>query len=201
VTSRELRELARKLRLYQRKSRFVNENARPWVRAAVHWEFLRRESHITWPFYGPILPAIREGRLQIAPRVTVLPGVWITVPGEGRLSIGQGTWVNMGVMLAAYEHVEIGESCLFANNCFVTDADHAFDDPSIGVYQQGYNLKGPTKIGNNVWCGVNVAVLGGVTIGDGCVIGSNSVVTSDLEPHSVAVGIPARTIRQIGAPG
>jgi acetyltransferase-like isoleucine patch superfamily enzyme len=196
----DLRDLAEKLRIYARKSLFVNGNALPWVRAAIHWEFLKRESHITWPFYGPILPALREGRLRIDPKVTVMPGVWITVPGDGRLSIGTGTWLNMGVMLAAYEQIEIGDDCLFANNCFVTDADHAFDDPTIPVYHQGYNLKGPTKIGNNVWCGVNVAVLGGVTIGDSCVIGSNSVVASDLEPYSVAAGIPARMIRRIEPP-
>jgi acetyltransferase-like isoleucine patch superfamily enzyme len=86
---------------------------------------------------------------------------------------------------------------MFSNGCFVTDADHRFDDPVVAVTEQGYRIKGPTIIGDNVWCGVNVAIMGGVTIGERCVIGANSVVTRDLEPYTVAAGSPARVIRRI----
>jgi acetyltransferase-like isoleucine patch superfamily enzyme len=174
---------------------FVTGNTRPWVRAQIHWEFMRREAHVSWPLYGPVLPALREGRLQIGRAVTLLPGCWITVPGEARLSIGRRTFLNMGVTVAAYESITIGEACMFANNCFITDADHGFEDPQLPLDAQGYNIKGPTVVGDSVWCGVNVAIMAGVTIGDHCVIGANSVVTSDIEPYSVAVGAPARVVR------
>jgi acetyltransferase-like isoleucine patch superfamily enzyme len=50
----------------------------------------------------------------------------------------------------------------------------------------------PTKIGRDVWLGAGVKVLGGVTIGDGCVVGAGAVVTKDLPSYSIAVGVPAR---------
>jgi acetyltransferase-like isoleucine patch superfamily enzyme len=189
--------LARRVLLYNRKSRFFVENARPWNRARVKWEFLQRESYIASPFYGPILGALREDRLEVGPSVTLMPDCWLNVPPGGRLRIGQGTYLNRGVFVAAYSRVDIGEFCMFSNGCFITDADHRFDDPVLAVPEQGYRVKGPTIIGDNVWCGVNVAIMGGVSIGQRCVIGANSVVTRDLEPFSVAAGSPARVIRRM----
>ena len=103
-------------------------------------------------------------------------------------------------MVAAVELVEIGDHCMFANGCFVTDADHRFDDPVKPVPWQGFTSKGPTRIGDNVWCGANVVITSGVTIGERCVIGANSVVTADLPPFSVAAGAPARALRTIEYP-
>ena len=57
-------------------------------------------------------------------------------------------------------------------------------------------FKGDTVVGNDVWFGQNVTVLPGVHIGDGCIIGANSVVGSDIPPYSVVVGNPARIIRK-----
>ena len=57
-------------------------------------------------------------------------------------------------------------------------------------------LKGDTIIGNDVWIGQNATILPGVHIGDGAIIGANSVVGSDIPPYSIAVGNPARIIRQ-----
>ena len=78
--------------------------------------------------------------------------------------------------------MEIGDHCMFANGCFVTDGDHRFDDPDKPVPWQGFTTKGPTRVGDNVWCGANVVITSGVTIGERCVIGANSVVTRDLRP-------------------
>lgn len=57
-------------------------------------------------------------------------------------------------------------------------------------------VKGNTVIGNDVWIGQNATILPGVHIGDGAIIGANSVVGSDIEPYAVVVGNPARTIRK-----
>jgi acetyltransferase-like isoleucine patch superfamily enzyme len=127
--------------------------------------------------------------------------VWLTAPGRARIRIGAGSFLNIGVMVAAHELVEIGEHCMFANGCFVTDANHRFDDPEKPITWQGFTSKGPTRIGDNVWCGAGVVVTSGVTIGRRSVIGANSVVTGDIPPFSIAAGAPARVLRTIdGAP-
>jgi acetyltransferase-like isoleucine patch superfamily enzyme len=65
---------------------------------------------------------------------------------------------------------------------------------------QGFSSKGPTRVGDNVWCGANVVVTTGVTVGERSVIGANSVVTSDIPPFSLAAGVPARVLREIDYP-
>jgi acetyltransferase-like isoleucine patch superfamily enzyme len=140
---------------------------------------------------------LREGRLELGPHVLFEPGVWITGPAPARIRIGGGSFLNLGVMVAAVELVEIGEHCMFANGCFVTDGNHRFDDPAKPVPWQGFSTKGPTRIGDNVWCGANVVITSGVTVGERCVIGANSVVTTDLPPYSIAAGAPAKVLRTI----
>jgi acetyltransferase-like isoleucine patch superfamily enzyme len=169
----------------------------PWNRARIHWELIQREAFARWPLHGNVLEALLEDRLRIGRHVLFEPDVWLTAPAPARVVIGSGSFLNLGVMVAAAELVEIGEHCMFANGCFVTDADHRFDDPHKPVPWQGFRPKGPTRIGDNVWCGAHVVVTGGVTIGERCVIGANSVVTDDLPPFSIAAGAPARVLRTI----
>jgi acetyltransferase-like isoleucine patch superfamily enzyme len=100
-------------------------------------------------------------------------------------------------MVASMDLVEIGSHCMLANGCFVSDANHRFDDPTRPITWQGFTTKGPTRIGDNVWCGANVVVTSGVTIGDHCVIGANSVVTTDIPSGSIAAGAPAKVLRAV----
>ena len=186
-----------RLRLYLRKWRWYERNNLPWNRLAIHREFMRRQAFVRWPVHGNVLEAFREGRLEIGPHVLLEPNVWLTAPGDARIRIGGGSFLNIGVMVAADTLVEIGEHCMLANGCFVTDANHRFDDPNLPVPWQGFTSKGPTRLGDNVWLGANVVVTSGVTIGERCVIGANSVVTEDIPPFSVAAGAPARVLRKI----
>jgi acetyltransferase-like isoleucine patch superfamily enzyme len=189
--------------LWMRRWRWYEHNSLPWNRARIHWEFVRREAFVRWPVHGNVLEALRERRLEIGRNTLLEPHVWITAPGSARIRIGTGTFLNVGVMIASLELVEIGDHCMFANGCFITDGNHRFDDPSRPVPWQGFTTKGPTRIHDNVWCGVNVVITSGVTIGERCVIGANSVVTSDVPACSVAAGAPARVLRRIeyGAAG
>lgn len=69
-------------------------------------------------------------------------------------------------------------------------------DPEAGGRQSFRSVAGDVAtIGNDVWIGANVVVLRGVTIGDGCIIAANAVVTRDIPPYSIAGGIPAKVIR------
>jgi acetyltransferase-like isoleucine patch superfamily enzyme len=187
----------RRARLWWQKWRWYERSALPWQRARIHWEFARREAFVRWPVHGNVLEAMLDGRLEIGAGTLLEPNVWITAPGEARVRIGQGTFLNMGVMVASTALVEIGSHCMLANGCFVTDGNHRFDDVARPVTWQGFTSKGPTRIGDNVWCGANVVVTSGVTIGERSVVGANSVVTTDIPPGSIAAGAPARVLRRI----
>ena len=184
-------------RLWAHKWRFYERNSLPWNRARIHREFLRREAFVRWPVHGNVLEALREGRLQVGPNTLFEPHVWITAPGQARVRIGVGTFLNIGVMVASAQLVEIGDHCMLANGCFVSDSSHRYDDPVTPITWQGFESKGPTRIGDNCWLGANVVVTSGVTIGERSVIGANSVVTGDIEPFSVAAGLPARVIKRV----
>jgi acetyltransferase-like isoleucine patch superfamily enzyme len=184
-------------RLWAQKWRWYERNSLPWNRARIHYEFLRRQAFVRWPVHGNVLEMFREGRLEVGPQALLEPNVWLTGPGSARIRIGAGSFLNVAVMIAAMELVEIGDHCMFANGCFVTDANHRFDDPARPVPWQGFTSRGPTRIEDNVWCGAHVVVTSGVTIGRRSVIGANSVVTGDIPPYSIAAGAPARVLRQI----
>jgi acetyltransferase-like isoleucine patch superfamily enzyme len=183
--------------LYWRKWRWYERNTLPWNRARLHLEFARREAFVRMPVHGNLLECFAEGRLEVGKWTLLEPDVWITAPDDARVRIGTGCFLNRGVMVAAHGLVEIGDHCMLANGCFVSDADHRHDDPDVPITWQGFTSKGPTRIGDNCWLGANVVVTSGVTIGERSVIGANSVVTHDIPPWSVAVGAPARVVRSV----
>ena len=103
--------------------------------------------------------------------------------------------------------VVIGAGCVCAANLFISSGWHHFaDSPELPIRWQDAQAAGnaaspdsrsrPVQIGEDCWLGINVVVLPGVTIGRGCVVGANAVVSRDLPPYSVAVGAPARVVRQ-----
>ncbi|HWF50233.1 MAG TPA: acyltransferase [Solirubrobacteraceae bacterium] len=189
--------VAAQARLWAQRWRWYERNSLPWNRTRIHWELMRREAFSRWPLHGNVLEALRDGRLEIGAHTLLEPDVWLTAPAPARIRIGSGTFLNLGVMVAALDLVEIGDHCMLANGCFVTDASHRFDDPHRPVPWQGFTTKGPTRIGDNVWCGAHVVVTTGVTIGERSIIGANSVVTADIPPYSIAAGAPARVVRTI----
>jgi acetyltransferase-like isoleucine patch superfamily enzyme len=185
------------LKLYAQKWRWYERNSLPWNRLRIHREFMRRQAFVRWPVHGNVLEALRDGRLEVGAHTLLEPHVWITVSDDGRVRIGEGSFLNIGVMVASVELVEIGDHCMFANGCFVTDGNHRFDDPDKPVPWQGFTSKGPTRVGDNVWCGANVVITSGVSVGERSVIGANSVVTQDLPPLSIAAGVPAKVLREV----
>jgi acetyltransferase-like isoleucine patch superfamily enzyme len=183
--------------LYWRKWRWYERNALPWNRARLHLEFARREAFVRMPVHGNLLECFAEGRLEIGAWTLLEPNVWITAPDDARVRIGFGCFLNQGVMIASQHLVEIGDHCMLANGCFVSDTSHRYRDPDMPVPWQGFESKGPTRIGANCWLGTNVVVTSGVTIGERCVIGANAVVTEDIPPWSIAAGAPARVVRAV----
>jgi acetyltransferase-like isoleucine patch superfamily enzyme len=190
----------RNAQLWWQKWRWYERNSLPWNRVRIHRELARRRAFARWPLHGNVLEAFREGRLVVGEHTLLEPHVWLTASDEAHIRIGAGTFLNIAVMVASVGLVEIGDHCMFANGCFITDANHRFDDPERPVTWQGFTSKGPTRVGDNVWTGVNVVITSGVTIGERCVIGANSVVTSDIPPFSIAAGVPAKVLREVTYP-
>jgi acetyltransferase-like isoleucine patch superfamily enzyme len=184
-------------RLWWAKRRWYERNHRLSRRWRLARHAARGGFFVRQPVEGELLEALDEERLTIGEGTLLEPGCWITMAPEARVRIGEGTFLNRNTMIAAQGEVEIGDHVMFANGCFVSDAAHRFDDPDLPVTQQGFTTKGPTRIGDNCWLGVNCVVTSGVTIGERCVIGANSVVTRDLPPRSICAGAPAKVIRPI----
>jgi acetyltransferase-like isoleucine patch superfamily enzyme len=90
--------------------------------------------------------------------------------------------------------MKIGRHVLIADRVYISDNLHGYEDVTKPMLAQPL-VHRPVEIQDEVWLGENVCVLPGVTIGRHSVIGSNSVVTKDVPPHSVAAGVPARVLR------
>jgi acetyltransferase-like isoleucine patch superfamily enzyme len=184
-------------RLWWRKRRWYERNRRLRRRWRLNRHAASGGFFIRFPVEGELLEALDSGRLEIGEGTLLEPGCWLTLSPRGRIRIGDGCFLNRETMLAAHELIEIGDHVMFANHCFVGDADHRYDDATMPITWQGFEPKGPVRIGSNCWFGVGCVVMGGVTIGDRCVIGSNSVVTRDLPAGVIAAGAPAKVIREI----
>ena len=118
-------------------------------------------------------------------------------PGFIHLKIGDNTSFQQGCQVSAAEQVTIGKDVLIAANVLITDNDHIYDHPSKPASAIRELNTAPVTIEDGCWLGFASVVLKGVTIGRRSVIGANAVVTEDIPPYSVAVGIPARVISRI----
>jgi len=184
-------------RLWWRKRRWYERNRRLRRRLRINRHAARGGFFIRYPIEGEVLEALDSGRLRVGRGTLLEPGCWLTLGPEARIEIGQGCFLNRNTMLAALERIEIGDHVMFANGCFVGDSDHRYDDPDRPVTHQGFEPRGPVRIGASCWFGVNCVVTGGVEIGERAVIGANSVVTQDIPAGVIAAGAPARVIREI----
>jgi maltose O-acetyltransferase len=134
-----------------------------------------------------------RGRIVLGERVQIQSHfahtVLATFPG-GLLEVGDRTFINYGVDIAATKLVHIGSDCLIGTHVIILDNDfHGITD------RERVPEARPVFIGDRAWIGNRATILPGVTIGEDAVVGAGSVVTSDVPPRSVAVGNPARVIK------
>lgn len=134
-----------------------------------------------------------ERNIRIGEGTKVMPGAKL-IPQQGRIVIGRNCTIQYGCLLYGVGGLEIGDDVRMAAYTVVTPMNHVFAAPNVAIRLQGETAEG-IRIGDDVWIGSGVKITDGVTIGNGCVVGAGSVVTKDLPPLSVAVGVPARVIR------
>lgn len=104
-------------------------------------------------------------------------------------------------------HSEIGKYCSISWGVTIGAGEHDYNKITTHdfLYNKNYDINDdkvsynrfeePLAIGNDVWIGTNATICRGVNIGDGAVIGANSVVTKDVPPYSIVVGVPAKVIK------
>ena len=130
--------------------------------------------------------------IRIGENVLLYPGVHLETQGDARIELGDKVVISRGAHLVAMAGVTVGKGTLIGEYTSIRDANHN-RTPGQPIRDSGYNAK-PITIGDEVWIGRGVTILGGVTIGDRATVGANAVVTRDIPEGVTVVGIPASPI-------
>lgn len=143
---------------------------------------------------GPFKIEIKgSGKIVVGNFLMSRGPLYLKSVGTGQLILGKNVFFNHNCSVTCANKVLIGDNCMFANNLVIVDHDHKINkEGSIGEL-----ISKPVVIKNRVWCGANVTILKGVTIGEGAVIAAGSVVTKNVEAHSIYAGIPAKLVKKI----
>jgi acetyltransferase-like isoleucine patch superfamily enzyme len=145
-------------------------------------------------------------KLEIGPHAILRIGRWAWVGHgcklrvhEGTVSIGAKTVLGQECTISAFQRVSIGRECILADRVMLIDFDHGATEVERPIRLQGI-YKRDVHVGHNVWIGYGACVLRGVTVGDNCIVGTNSVLTRDVPENAVVAGVPARVIRMREVP-
>jgi acetyltransferase-like isoleucine patch superfamily enzyme len=116
---------------------------------------------------------------------------------DGDINIGNNVGIGANCSLTAVSgnRLEIGNNVMIAPFVYFGGVSYNFDQTDISIADQGVNPQGGACIGDNVWLGVNVTVLDGVSIGHDAIVAAGSIVTKDIPPYGIAMGVPAKVVR------
>ena len=150
---------------------------------------------VTLQFDGPVRvsgrPVVRFGDHCRLGR-----DVFLETAESGKITVGKHVRINAGCFLVSYAEIQIGDDCLIGEYTSIRDANHRIDGSKL-IRENGHD-SAPIVIGSNVWIGRGTTILKGVRIGDGAVVGANSVVTHDVPAGAVVAGCPARPLKRSG---
>jgi len=135
-----------------------------------------------------------RGAVQVGSECELGRGVELN-PWGGHIRVGRHVYIGPYVVIYGQGGVEIGDHTLIATHSCILSSNHAIPARD-GLIRNHPDVLLPTRIGRDVWLGAGVRVLGGVTIGDGCIVGAGAVVTKDLPQFAIAQGVPARVVGQ-----
>ena len=135
--------------------------------------------------------------VHISNNVFIHAGLTLRILGDCRLYVGENTYIGSHSHISGIQgSIIIGKQVMIANSVLISTAAHKYEDVTKPVKDQEYESRGDTIIGEGCWIGEGSCILPGVRVGQNSVVGANSVVTRDIPPFSVAVGNPARVVRQ-----
>ena len=135
-----------------------------------------------------------DNSIVIGQKTSLQRGVDIRALSRTTLRIGRHSFIGPFTCIAGPGNIEIGDNCSIGAHCGIFANNHKFDDPARGPNDQGLTRRG-IVIEKECWIGHAASILDGVRIGEGSVIGAGAVVTRNIPPKSVAVGVPARVIK------
>jgi acetyltransferase-like isoleucine patch superfamily enzyme len=175
----------------------------PGQRLAVWWGYrlANRHKNVTVAKSAKISPEAkispRNGAIKIGENCSIALGAIV----QGNVTIGENSSIQAYTILVGYGdpqddqgRISIGNGVRIAPQVMMIAANHVFRDPDRPIHGQGIEF-GPIVIEDDVWIGGRANIMAGVTIGKGSVIGAGAVVTRDIPPYSVAVGVPAKVIK------
>ena len=183
----------------------------PALKKMVHWCLIpkyqaRPRTWVKWfvnPLYhkkGKGVTICKRTRIDVLPFQPFTVGNYSTIEdfttinnGVGAVHIGRNTRVGMSNVIIG--PVTIGNNVILAQNIVVSALNHNYKDVIVPIYLQGETVATIT-IEDDCWIGANVVITAGITIGKHSVIGGGAVVTKNIPPFCVAVGNPARVIKQ-----
>ncbi len=147
--------------------------------------------------------------IQFGKNFTAGKGFWLEAVDEyrgqklqPRIIIGDDVSFSDWGHVGATNFVKIGNHVLFGSKCYVTDHNHGIytgeevSYPDTPPVDRKLTTDSYVIIEDNVWVGDGVAILPGVTVGRGAIIATNAVVTKDVPPYTICVGIPAQPIKK-----
>ena len=111
------------------------------------------------------------------------------------VTVGRGVFINFGATILAQAPISLGDRVMIGPNCSLITVGHPVDDHRRR--EEGWEIAKPISVGRNTWFGANVTVLPGVTIGEDCVVGANTLVTTDIPDKSLVLGSPGRVVRKL----
>lgn len=170
---------------------YVNHFIRPQL------EFLGDGFHFIKPWHVRIFGA----RVEIGNHTHIISAsdrkvrfvIWPKEEGSGKIKIGDYCIVCPGVRFQSATEIIVGNNCMIADGAYLTDADwHGIYDRLAPV-----GASEPILLEDNVWIGDGAVVCKGVTVGENSIIGTGSIVTSNIPPNSIAAGNPAKVVKEL----
>jgi acetyltransferase-like isoleucine patch superfamily enzyme len=123
--------------------------------------------------------------------------------GDIRIGSNVGIGANISIHAVDGNRIEIGDNVIIAPYTYVGATMYNTDRTDIPITLQGPKPLGGVRVEDNVWLGANVIIFDGITIGRDAIVGAGAVVTRDVPPYAVALGVPAKVVKmrnEVGAP-
>ncbi len=146
---------------------------------------------------GAVLLARGEGGITIGNNSCIKDNVLLDTEtaDRGYIKIANNVYIGTGTTLFGHVGLEIGEYSLLAQNITCTPHSHIFSNPDEVIIEQG-GYTDTVRIGRDVYIGMGVDIMYSGSVGDGSVVGAGSVIVKPIPPYSVAVGNPAKVIKE-----